>query len=161
MAYCQENDCDPKDPLDKFIDDLKDKLEISWDKIQDSLLTDQMKETVHLIGSILESLKEFEMPEIEYQTPRPILLALLKKTQEYINKQNNDNQEPIKIDETEFKDAKDIGQYALNVYSASWAWMGNPKDAAVKMGLSEGKILFNFQISLLCFSKGFTKISKS
>jgi len=139
VAYCQDNNCDPKDPLDKFIDDLKDKLDISWDKIQDSLLTAQMKETVNLIGSILESLKEFEMPEIEYQTPRPILLAVLKKTQEYIDKQNNLNQEPIDIDETEFKDAKDIGQYALNVYAASWAWMGDPKDAAVKMGLSEEK----------------------
>ena len=70
IAYCQDNNCDPKDPLDKFIDDLKDKLDISWDKIQDSLLDDQMKETVSLIGSILESLKQFEMPEKEYLTPR-------------------------------------------------------------------------------------------
>ena len=78
VAYCQDNNCDPKDPLDKFIDDLKGKLDISWDKIQDSLLNDQMKETVSLIGSILESLKQFDMPEIEYLTPRPILLLLLK-----------------------------------------------------------------------------------
>ena len=70
IAYCQDNNCDPKDPLDKFIDELKDKLDISWDKIQDSLLDDQMKETVSLIGSILESLKQFEMPEKEYLTPR-------------------------------------------------------------------------------------------
>ena len=83
-----------------------------------------MKETVSLIGSILESLKQFDMPEIEYLTPRPILILLLKKTQEYIDKQNNLNKEPIEINETEFEDDKKIGQYALNVYGASWAWMG-------------------------------------
>lgn len=146
VAYCQDNNCDPKDPLDKFIDDLKGKLDISWDKIQDSLLNDQMKETVSLIGSILESLKQFDMPEIEYLTPRPILILLLKKTQEYIDKQNNLNKEPIEINETEFEDDKKIGQYALNVYGASWAWMGDPKDAALKMGLSPGvdKVIFTW-----------------
>ena len=150
IAYCQDNNCDPKDPLDKFIDDLKGKLDISWDKIQDSLLNDQMKETVSLIGSILESLKQFDMPEIEYLTPRPILILLLKKTQEYIDKQNNLNKEPIEINETEFEDDKKIGQYALNVYGASWAWMGDPKDAALKMGLSPGLSFFSF-LSFFCF----------
>ena len=110
-----------------------------------------MKETVSLIGSILESLKQFDMPEVEYLTPRPILLLLLKKTQEYIDKQNNLNEEPIEINETEFEDDKKIGQYALNVYGASWAWMGDPKDAALKMGLSPG-LFFFFSVSFLfCF----------
>ena len=69
---------------------------------------------------------------------------MLKKTQEYIDKQNNLNQEPIEINETEFEDDKKIGQYALNVYGASWAWMGDPKDAALKMGLSPGLFSFSF-----------------
>ena len=109
-----------------------------------------MKETVSLIGSILESLKQFDMPEIEYLTPRPILILLLKKTQEYIDKQNNLNEDPIEINETEFEDDKKIGQYALNVYGASWAWMGDPKDAALKMGISPG--LFSFLSLSFLFS---------
>ena len=133
---------------------MKGKLDISWDKIQDSLLNDQMKETISLIGSILESLKQFDMPEIEYLTPRPILILLLKKTQEYIDKQNNLNKEPIEINETEFEDDKKIGQYALNVYGASWAWMGDPKDAALKMGLSPG--LFSFSFLSLSFLFAFS-----
>ena len=103
-----------------------------------------MKETVSLIGSILESLKQFDMPEIEYLTPRPILILLLKKTQEYIDKQNSLDKEPIEINETEFEDDKKMGQYALNVYGASWAWMGDPKDAALKMGISPGQLPFCF-----------------
>ena len=74
----------------------------------------------------------------------------VKKTQEYIDKQNNLNQEPIEINETEFEDDKKIGQYALNVYGASWAWMGDPKDAALKMGLSPGLSSFSF-LSFFCF----------
>ena len=76
-------------------------------------------------------------------------MLLLKKTQEYIDKQNNLNQEPIEINETEFEDDKKIGQYALNVYGASWAWMGDPKDAALKMGLSPGLSSFSFFLSFL------------
>ena len=111
-----------------------------------------MKETVSLIGSILESLKQFDMLEIEYLTPRPILILLLKKTQEYIDKQDNLNKEPIEINETEFEDDKKIGQYALNVYGASWAWMGDPKDAALKMGLSPGQLPFCFlSVSFVSF----------
>ena len=75
---------------------------------------------------------------------------LLKKTQEYIDKQNSLNVEPIEINETEFEDDKKIGQYALNVYGASWAWMGDPKDAALKMGLSPGLSSFSF-LSFFCF----------
>ena len=82
------------------------------------------------------------MSEIEYQTPRPVLLALVKKTQEYINKKENLNQDPIDIKKTDFEDAKKMGQYALNVYAASWAWMGDPKDAGAKMGLSSGWFSF-------------------
>ena len=77
---------------------------------------------------------------------------LLKKTQEYIDKQNNLNQEPIEINETEFEDDKKIGQYALNVYGASWAWMGDPKDAALKMGLSPGQLPFCFLSVFFLFS---------
>ena len=82
--------------------------------------------------------------------PRPILLLLLKKTQEYIDKQDNLNHEPIEMNDTEFEDDKKIGQYALNVYGASWAWMGDPKDAALKMGLSPGLSSFSF-LSFFCF----------
>ena len=37
----------------------------------------------------------------------------------------------------EFEDIKRLGQFSLNVYSASWALMGDPKDAAYKMGLTD------------------------
>ena len=103
ISYCQEHgNCDPgKDPLDKLvervkintdniIDDIKQKVdEISaeaWTNIQESILDDKTKEAFDIILSILDRLKEFDMPEIAYKLPIPLLLALIRRIQEHESK---------------------------------------------------------------------------
>ena len=108
ISYCQEHgNCDPgKDPLDKLVDKVKIKLntdkiindikqkvdEISaeaWTNIQESILDDKTKEAFDLILSILDKLKEFDMPEIAYKLPMPLLLALIRRIQEHESKNLN------------------------------------------------------------------------
>ena len=78
------------------INDFKQKVdEISadaWTKIQESVLDDktkEAKEAFDLISSILDKLKEFYMPEIAYKLPRPLLLVLIKRIQDYESKNLN------------------------------------------------------------------------
>ena len=147
IAYCQEKGCNPKDPFDLLLDDVKSKIDgIStewWEKTQDAIFDDQIKETFNLINSILERVKQFDLPETDYKIPRLVLLALLKKVQEF--EQNEAIDHPYKMNRIEFEDCKTIGQYALNVYAASWSWMRDPQDAALKMGLDDkDEILFTW-----------------
>ena len=70
-----------------IINDFKQKVdEISadaWTNIQESILDDKTKEAFDLILSILDKLKEFDMPEIAYKLPMPLLLALIRRIQEH------------------------------------------------------------------------------
>ena len=90
------------DGLDKLVDKVKTKLdtdkikqkvdEISadaWANIQESILDDKTKEAFDLILSILDKLKEFDMPEIAYKLPMPLLLALIRRIQEHESKNLN------------------------------------------------------------------------
>ena len=78
---------------DKIINDIKQKVdEISaeaWTNIQESILDDKTKEAFDLILSILDKLKEFDMPEIAYKLPMPLLLALIRRIQEHESKNLN------------------------------------------------------------------------
>ena len=41
----------------------------------------------------------------------------------------------VKLSQSEFAEAQKFGQYALDVYGAVWAWLGDEKAAANKMAL--------------------------
>ena len=103
ISYCQEHgNCEHgKDPLDKLVErvkintdniinDIKQKVdEISaeaWTNIQELILDDKTKEAFDIILSILDRLKEFDMPEIAYKLPIPLLLALIRRIQEHESK---------------------------------------------------------------------------
>ena len=104
VVYCEEEGCDPRDPLDLFVDQIRSKIDLDlslkdfkfdlqskldtfgsefWDTVQDKIMDAKMKEALDFILAILENLKEFDMPDIQYNVPRLILLALVKRTQEY------------------------------------------------------------------------------
>ena len=72
---------------DDILVDLKGKVdkmgEEWWDKAKQSILDEKMEEAVDFITKIIERLQTFDMPDIEYKNPRFVLLALLKKAQEY------------------------------------------------------------------------------
>ena len=149
IAYCEEKglDCPSKDPLDRLLEELKDKIddkidtgkmfdnlkdkidsvsqdvsdnikEISkdtWKRIEQAVLDsmdDKSRDILHLISSILERLNDFSMPDIEFKVPRLILLAILRKIQEYHQSGKTDNNECIAINmsRNEFEDAKRIGK---------------------------------------------------
>ena len=78
---------------DKIINDIKQKVdEISaeaWTNIQEAILDDKTKEAFDLILSILDKLKEFDMPEIAYKLPMPLLLASIRRIQEHESKNLN------------------------------------------------------------------------
>lgn len=165
IAYCQEyGNCDPgKDPLDKLVErvkintdsiinDIKQKVdEISaeaWTNIHESILDDKTKEAFDVILSILDRLKEFDMPEIAYKLPIPLLLALTRRIQEHESTINNDKMTEVQMSINEFEDAKRMAQFALNVYPSSWSWLGDPQDTtkvAQKMGLTDqDQVLFTW-----------------
>ena len=91
----------PSDPLDKFLDDLKQKVDAdkilddvklkidnlsteAWESFQDlKILDDKTKEAYDLVASILKQVKQFDMNDLEYNIYRPILLLLLKRIQEF------------------------------------------------------------------------------
>ena len=79
-----------KTNTDNIINDIKQKVdEISaeaWTNIQESILDDKTKEAFDVILSILDRLKEFDMPEIAYKLPIPLLLALIRRIQEHESK---------------------------------------------------------------------------
>ena len=155
VVYCEENGCDPRDPLDLFVDQIKSKIDLDlsdlqsdlkskldtfgsefWDTVQDKVMDAKMKEALDFILAILENLKEFDMPNIEYNLPRLILLFLVKRTQEYkVTKSSLEDQIPVKLSQIEFEESKRIGQFALNVYGATWAWKGDEVKVAEKMGM--------------------------
>jgi hypothetical protein len=130
------------------MEDVKAKLDTMstewWQKVEDNLLNERTKEAIKFITGILENLKAFDMPDVEYKIPRFILLALLKRAQEAessnksaIDKSGkNDAMISAEIDPESFQDDKKMGQFALDVYAASW--MSDPNDAAKKMGLENG-----------------------
>ena len=118
-----------------------------WENAQNNLLDQNIKEALDFISAIMEKLKQFDMPDVEYKIPRIVLLALIKRTQEYAHDKESGNNanNVIKMSPTDFEDCKRIGQFALNVYSASWAWNNEAKDVATKMGLSSNdEILFTW-----------------
>merc|ERR1711953_1330962 len=155
VVYCEENGCDPRDPLDLFVDQIRSKINLDlsdlqsdlkskldtfgsefWDTVQDKVMDAKMKEALDFILAILENLKEFDMPNIEYNVPRLILLFLVKRTQEYkVTKASLEDQIPVKLSQIEFEESKRIGQFALNVYGATWAWKGDEVKVAEKMGM--------------------------
>ena len=155
VVYCEENGCDPRDPLDLFVDQIRSKIDLDlsdlqsdlkskldtfgsefWDTVQDKIMDAKMKEALDFILAILENLKEFDMPNIEYNVPRLILLFLVKRTQEYkVTKSSLEDQIPVKLSHIEFEESKRIGQFALNVYGATWAWKGDEVKVAEKMGM--------------------------
>ena len=171
VIHCEEAGCDPRDPLDLFVDQIKAKIDLDlsdlksdlndfktdlktkldtfgtefWDTVQDKIMDAKMKEALDFIVTILENLKQFDMPDIEYNVPRLILLALVKRTQEYkLGKFNQDHQ-PVKFDQAEFEESKRIGQFALNVYGATWAWMGDESNVATKMNMgTNDKVLMTW-----------------
>ena len=54
-----------------------------WDKAQDMVLDNKMKEAFTFILSIIDNLKNYDMPDVEYNIPRLVLLALVKRAQEH------------------------------------------------------------------------------
>ena len=168
VVYCEEEGCDPRDPLDLFVDQIRSKIDLDlslkdfkfdlqskldtfgsefWDTVQDKIMDAKMKEALDFILAILENLKEFDMPDIQYNVPRLILLALVKRTQEYkVTKSNLEHQAPsVKLSHIEFEESKRMGQFALNVYGATWAWMGDEDKVAKKMGMGDNdKVLMTW-----------------
>ena len=72
-----------------------------------------------------DNLKEFGLTGEHYQTPRLILLGLIKRVQEekYIRDKRSCNATDVPgkgITTEEFEFAKHVGQFAVNIYYASW-----------------------------------------
>ena len=144
LAYCQEKGtCTQIDPLDAIFDklNLKDKLDDLgqdiWQQVQDKFIDEHVKEALDFIVSICDRLKQFDMPDIEYKIPRFILLFLVKRSQEFTIEKRRNECQSADLNRDIFEEDKKMGQFALNVYAASWAWKSDHKDAAIKMGLKE------------------------
>jgi len=166
VVYCEEEGCDPRDPLDLFVDQIRSKIDLDlslkdfkfdlqskldtfgsefWDTVQDKIMDAKMKEALDFILAILENLKEFDMPDIQYNVPRLILLALVKRTQEYKVTKSSLEHQSVKLSQIEFEESKRMGQFALNVYGATWAWMGDEDKVAKKMGMGDNdKVLMTW-----------------
>ena len=54
----------------------------------------------------------------------------------------------VQMSINEFEDAKRMAQFAINVYSASWSWLGDPQNVQVvaqKMGMTDqDEVLFTW-----------------
>ena len=74
-----------------------------------------------------DNLNEFGLSGQHYRSPRLVLLGLIKRVQEekYLREKraripNNSSSQDISLEQ--FNYAKGIGQFAVNVYYASWYW---------------------------------------
>ena len=105
-----------------------------WDKIETTIFDEEMKEDLDVVWSILEKLRQSKSPKGPFRKPRLALLALVKRTQEYVFEKNPPSQKLADLTEKEFSTAKKMCQFALNVYDASF--LVNPREIHVKMGLN-------------------------
>ncbi|XP_023331719.1 uncharacterized protein LOC111703874 [Eurytemora carolleeae] len=99
-------------------------LEKSLEKIKNIMFTKEMQEALDTISSSIEKLKQFDLEAKQYGSPLFLLFAILKRVQADIMREQAENL--ADENETTFLpnqifSMKRIGNYALNVYDASWA----------------------------------------
>ncbi len=105
-----------------------------------------------------DNLNEFGLSGQHYRSPRLVLLGLIKRVQEekYLREKraripNDSSSQDISLEQ--FNYAKGIGQFAVNVYYASWYWKMIIKISITLLDLIKFSItladLIKFRITLL------------
>ena len=85
---------------------------------------------------------KFDMEAKSYESFGFVLMALVKKgqtEQEQLMQQNNTHLENIAMKPSQIERAQRFGQYAINMYPASWK--GDLETIAKRMGITASSIL--------------------
>jgi len=131
---------------DEAVEDMKDGIsqgiETWLTDVKDALMSRDMQEALATVSYLIENVKKFDMEAKSYNGYAFLLLALVKKahdisessTSEGVSERN----EPICQEQLER--AKRFGQFAINVYPASWR--GSLETIGKSLGVPEDDIVY-------------------
>lgn len=133
--------------IEKMVVDTKIMLEKFTTNLYDSLKThgSEFMEALEAVEKIIDKLQKGNHGNAKakgslFHMPNVFLIALVKMVHEHMNKKFMAVCPPVHLDQQYFALSKRFAQFAIKIYSASWAW--DLELASQEMGIEPKSILF-------------------